>query len=88
MAKILPYRAAGEPGLVIERLRPRGLVRANGSRCTCSPPGLIWCWWVGVQTEDRWYCKHGGGWKRRYKSLPLIFNHYWDALPAPPEGDE
>lgn len=41
---------------------PQGLVRANGSRCTCRPPGRLWCWWYSVQPKDRWYCIHGGGW--------------------------
>lgn len=41
-----------------------GLVRANGSACTCRPPGRLWCWWVNVQRGDRWLCAHGGAWVR------------------------
>jgi len=60
---------------------PRGLVRANGSRCVCVPPGAFWCWLYGVQTKDRWFCDHGGGWLRCYNGGALFFSGYWDALP-------
>lgn len=41
-----------------------GLVRVNGSVCTCAPPGRVWCWWYDIQLGDRWRCKHGGQWVR------------------------
>lgn len=60
-----PYRE----GAIVEDIDivakyPRGLVRANGVRCTCTAPGLLWCWWYDVQLNDRWFCDHGGGWLR------------------------
>jgi hypothetical protein len=41
-----------------------GLVRKNGSRCKCTPPGIIWCWWYSVGPGDAWSCVHGGSWDR------------------------
>lgn len=62
-----PYRDAAEvPIDPASEPAPRaaGLVRLNGSRCTCSPPGWLWCWWHKVQLGDRWECEHGGSWVR------------------------
>jgi hypothetical protein len=88
MGRVIPYREAGEPGLVIveRKARPRGLVRANGALCRCSPPGRIFCWWYDVQPDDRWFCEHDGGWLRRtHHGTPLYRDHWVELLP---EGDE
>ena len=60
-----PYRTHVPMLALAEPPPPRGLVRANGSHCTCSPPGLLYVWWFSVQPGDRWYCRHGWGWERR-----------------------
>jgi hypothetical protein len=57
-------KSAKEPEPVAIAAHPAGLVRANGSHCTCTPPGRFMCWWFSVQLGDRWYCKHGGAWVR------------------------
>lgn len=79
-----PYRDASELPVVIV---PQGLVRANGSRCRCRPPGLLWCWWFEVQRNDRWFCIHGGGWRREYNAGAVVVSLYWDALP-PSSNDQ
>lgn len=60
-----PYRLASSLPLEPESSYARsGLVRANGSRCMCCPPGRLWCWWHEVQLGERWDCRHGGRWIR------------------------
>lgn len=74
---LAPYRE----GAIVEDIDivakyQRGLIRANGRRCKCTPPGLIWCWWYRVQDGDRWICDHGGGWLRGYYSG----DHTWKQI--------
>jgi hypothetical protein len=59
-----PYRDAAEMPIPTSPAKAVGLVRLNGSACTCKPPGRLWCWWYGVQLGDRWQCVHGGAWIR------------------------
>ncbi len=58
------YREGEAPPLEPVKVGPRGLVRANGSACQCTPPGVLWCWWRDVQERDRWFCDHGGCFQR------------------------
>jgi len=59
-----PYREIHPLPETVTSSAPRGLVRLNGSACTCSPPGSLWCWWNDVGLGDRWECPHGGAWVR------------------------
>jgi hypothetical protein len=74
-----------EPPAAIVVSKPRGLVRANGAVCRCSPPNWLYCWWFSVQPEDRWFCEHGGGWVRYWS---YSTGSLWREMPAPPESDE
>lgn len=38
------------------------LVRSHG--CNCTPPGVLWCWWHRVDSNDEWICEHGKVWSR------------------------
>jgi hypothetical protein len=66
-------------------LEPRGLVRANGTACTCTPPGFLWRWWFSVQLGDTWRCTHGGAWEWRYAVLPFSSGYkvfHWALIDA------
>lgn len=80
-----PYRVAAAVDIPEAVTVPRGLVRSNGSRCRCAPPGWIYCWWFGVLPKDRWYCKHGGGWLRRSSYGTGRLADFWET--APQRGD-
>lgn len=84
--KTQPYRSNAAP-LSLSEASPCGLVRANGSRCTCNPPGLIWCWWYDVREEDRWFCAHGGEWVRVYDYGKVLFVQQWKTVRRS-EGEE
>lgn len=84
-----PYRVPAIPSDALELLTegpPIGLVRANGSRCKCGPPGHLWCCWYSVQVGDRWYCAHGGGWERK-PDYDVLFTNHWTAMPAEKPGE-
>ena len=75
------YRQPAEmPDLSAETSVLRGLVRENGSNCTCRPPGWLWRWWFDVVFGDRWYCNHGGGWRFRSSYETLRHVDHWEAL--------
>jgi hypothetical protein len=66
---------------------PQGLVRKNGARCLCTPPGRLWCWWYSVQEGDRWFCIHGRAWERYIDyGMPPFMTGSWKQSPAQPEG--
>ena len=73
-----PYRepAPCEIPIVSAEPGPVGLVRANGSNCACAPPGFFFCWWYSVAKGDRWFCRHGGGWIRKYDGTS-----WWECIP-------
>lgn len=72
-----PYRHPAD--MVLVKVEPRGLVRANGSHCTCKPPGFLWCWWYKVQQNDKWFCEHGGSWRRAYVGN-MLSDYEWKAI--------
>ncbi len=81
-----PYRESAAPLSLVASAPPRGLLRTNGSACRCRPPGLLWCWWFHVCTGDRWFCRHGGAWKRHFRYVNIIFRRYWEPEPSQQGG--
>lgn len=78
-----PYRALGSRPEAPPP--PRGLVRANGSACTCRPPGMLWRWWFDVGIGDSWFCTHGGRWI--YSNSPGGYFQLWKAAEHKSEVD-
>lgn len=73
------YRESAALAPIVEA-QPRGLVRSNGSRCRCTAPGVLWCWWFDVREGDSWFCTHGAGWDRKSDPrYPVGYRMIWTA---------
>ena len=82
-AAVEPYRSVGVSLPESRVSLPVGLIRANGSACTCKPPGTLWCWWYHVRAGDSWRCKHGGLWLRESSGGYYNARLHWRANSGP-----